>query len=175
MENTQNIIQRLNFTYCPKCSSQNLISRGNKAISCKDCDYILYQNNAAAVAVFIRQEDKIVLTRRARDPQKGMLDTPGGFVDPFESLEEALHREIKEELNLQLTEVKYLTSAPNIYHYRGVTYLTTDCFFTARAIDFNQIKAADDVCDYILIKPADINPELVAFESVRSVLKQNLL
>ncbi len=175
MENTQNIIQRLNFTYCPKCSSQNLISRGNKALSCKDCDYILYQNNAAAVAVFIRHDDKIILTRRAREPQKGLLDTPGGFVDPFESLEDALHREIKEELNLQLTEVKYLTSAPNTYLYRGVTYLTTDCFFTAKAIDINQIKPADDVSDYILIKPADIDPQSIAFASVRSVLSKKLL
>lgn len=175
MEQTQNIIQRLAFTYCPKCSSQNLVARGNKAVSCKDCDYILYQNNAAAVAVFIRHEGKIVLARRARDPKKGMLDTPGGFVDPFESLEDALHREVKEELNLELTEVKYLASAPNVYNYRGVTYLTTDCFFTAQAVDFNQIKPADDVSDYLLVSPEDIDTSEIAFDSVRTILARKLL
>ena len=173
MHNYQTVQQRLGFIYCPKCSSGNLVNRDNKAISCKDCDYVFYQNNASAVAVIIKHEDQIVLVKRARNPKRGMLDFPGGFVDPFESLEEAVHREIAEELGIELEEVKYLDSAPNVYEYRGVTYLTTDCYFTGRAKDFSQIKPADDVSDYILVDPKEIDLDQMAFESAIIILKKH--
>lgn len=173
MHNYQTVQQRLGFIYCPKCSSGNLVNRDNKSISCKDCDYIFYQNNASAVAVVIRHENKIVLVKRARNPKKGMLDFPGGFVDPLESLEDAVHREIFEELGIELENVEYLDSAPNVYEYRGVTYLTTDCFFTCRAKDISKMKPADDVSDYILIDPKDIAIDQLAFESAIKIVTKH--
>ncbi len=170
MHDYQTVTQRLGFVYCPKCSSGNLISRNNKSISCKDCDYVFYQNNASAVAVIIKYQDKIVLVKRAREPKRGMLDLPGGFVDPFESLEQAAIREIKEELGLEICELTYLASSPNTYHYRGVTYLTTDAFFTCQADNINNITPADDVSGYSLVTPSEIDLDAVAFDSVRDIL-----
>ena len=55
-----------------------------------------------------------------------MLDLPGGFVDENERLEEALQREVKEELGISIDNWKYLTSQANRYLYKGIAYPTCD-------------------------------------------------
>ena len=72
------------------------------------------------------------MIERANDPGRGKLDLPGGFVDPKESAEAAIKREIKEELKIDIAEPRYLGSYPNIYEYGGVTYHTCDLFFYAK-------------------------------------------
>jgi ADP-ribose pyrophosphatase YjhB (NUDIX family) len=91
----------------------------------------LYNNVAGAVAVVIRCGDEIYLTRRNRDPKKGKLDLAGGFVDPKESAEETCKRELFEELQLDIdiSNLKYLTSLPNIYQYKEIDYNTIDLFY----------------------------------------------
>ena len=56
-----------------------------------------------AVACFIRNsKGELLLVRRAKEPAKGTLDLPGGFVDMYESAEDAAHREVKEETGLDI-------------------------------------------------------------------------
>lgn len=80
------------FKYCPNCSSQNLTYVNNFKLHCSDCDFVLYHNIAAAVAIIFTYEDKILFTERNVDPDKGKLDLPGGFIDPNETAEEAACR-----------------------------------------------------------------------------------
>ena len=47
-------------------------------------------------------QDEVLVAVRARNPGKGLLDLPGGFVDPGESLEVALYRELQEELGFDM-------------------------------------------------------------------------
>ena len=84
--------------YCPKCGQETLIFDGEKKFSCSQCDFVMYQNIAAAVAVLIRCEDELLLTKRNQNPKIGKLDLAGGFTDPKESAEETCSRELKEEL-----------------------------------------------------------------------------
>ena len=117
------------FNYCPACGSGNISFADMKKVSCRDCSFTYYHNVAAAVAAILEYNDKVVLIRRAKDPGRGKLDLPGGFVDPKESAEEAVKREIKEELKIDVRGPKYLGSYPNVYKYEGVTYRTCDLFF----------------------------------------------
>ena len=75
---------------------EHLKPETNKRWVCRACAFRYYHNVAAAVAVVLRVEEAILLTERARDPQQGFLDFPGGFVDPEETLEDAAVRELKD-------------------------------------------------------------------------------
>ena len=80
--------------YCPACGAERLKLETNKRWLCGACAFRYYHNVATAVAVVLRVEEAILLTERARDPQQGFLDFPGGFVDPEETLEDAAVRSL---------------------------------------------------------------------------------
>jgi ADP-ribose pyrophosphatase YjhB (NUDIX family) len=119
------------FNHCPNCSSTNFEYTNNFKFHCKSCDFVLYHNIAAAVALVFTFEDKILFAVRNVDPDKGKLDLPGGFIDPEETAEEAACREIEEELGLKISRdgLQYVTTAPNHYLYKNVAYRTLDIFY----------------------------------------------
>ncbi len=159
--------------YCPFCGSPKFIFDGSKKFRCEDCGHLHYINAAAAVAVLIYNEKgELLLARRALDPSKGMLDLPGGFVDPLETVEEAVRREVREELNVGLNELRYLCSYPNEYLFDGMIIYTADMFFTATVRDFSNLRPADDVAAVEFYAPGAIPLEEVAFASIRKVLSE---
>ena len=93
------------FLYCPKCGAKAFVERNEKAKQCESCGFVYYFNPSAAVACFIRNaQNELLLVRRGKEPAKGTLDLPGGFVDMHESAEEAACREVKEETELNLSD-----------------------------------------------------------------------
>ena len=103
-----------------------------KRNECVDCGWVYYQNPVAAVVAVMMFKQKLLLLRRAVDPGRGLLDLPGGFVEFGETAEEALRRELKEELMIESMDLSYFTSAPNHYHYLGVSYQSLDIFFLGK-------------------------------------------
>ena len=158
------------FNYCPSCGSDNITFKGEKKFSCGSCSFTFYHNVAAAVAAILEYDKKIILIRRAKDPGKGKLDLPGGFVNPRESAEKALRREIKEELKITVGKLKYLESYPNIYKYEGVIYYTCDLFFYSKINIFPTDFDQEEVKELISINPSDIPDDRIAFESVKAAL-----
>ncbi len=120
------------FNLCPICGSKKIENHNDRKWLCPDCGFDLYNNVAAAVGVIITDDEKNVLLEvRAKNPRKGFLALPGGFVDPDESAEEAAKRECREEIGIDVKNVKFLCSFPNTYEYKNITYKTCDLFFTA--------------------------------------------
>lgn len=158
------------FEYCPSCRSANLRFEEQKRVRCSACDFVYYHNVATAVGAILRCGDHILFAVRAREPGKGLLDLPGGFCDPGESLEQALQRELHEELGLTIDGARYLFSFPNTYPYRGVTYRTTDALFEVRLGSRPTVHAADDVAAIRWVHLQDVVLEDIAFESVRNAL-----
>ncbi|MDD2559900.1 MAG: NUDIX domain-containing protein [Bacteroidales bacterium] len=149
------------FLYCPACGSGHFVENDFKSKRCIDCGFICYSNVAASAAAFIlNPAGELLLCRRAKQPALGSLDLPGGFVDIGENIEEALKREIFEELSLRVDTMHYLFSLPNVYLYSGMEIHTLDFFFLCRVNDFDPIQANDDVkeaffCPLNKIYPAD--------------------
>jgi len=162
------------FIHCPRCGAASLSSVEERAVGCPACGFKFYFNCATAVAALLFYRGRLVLGVRAKEPRKGMLDMPGGFVEFDETAEEALRREILEELNLAITQPAYLLSAPNEYVYAGILYKTTDLFFVCEANDISAIKAGDDVADYRLVAPSGLDPQTLAFPSARAALRRLL-
>ena len=157
--------------FCPRCGGVHFEPYGEKANKCRDCGFVFFFNAAAAVAVILRNEGKVLLTKRAFDPGKGTLDLPGGFVDPLESAEHAVDREIEEELNLKITEKKYCGSFPNTYVYGGVLYYTCDLVFECSVASFEHITASDGVSAYEFHQIIEDVIARVSAESIKNILR----
>jgi ADP-ribose pyrophosphatase YjhB (NUDIX family) len=140
------------------------------------CGYVYFHNTASAVAALIQTPAAgILLVKRNHEPRKGMLDVPGGFVNYNESLENALRREIREELSIELPSIEYFGSFPNIYIYENVTYFTTDTFFRCVLTTVPEIKANDEISECLYFTKDKIPFDLLAFESSRKAFQQLII
>ncbi len=161
------------FNYCPKCGKTGFsLSQEKGAFCCRECKFDLYINAAAAVAALIVDDEKrLLLVERGRHPAKGMLDLPGGFVDVGERAEEAMCREVREELNLEIDTLSLLTTFPNYYPYGEMVYFTLDLAFICHVSDFSAICVADDISGYRFVPLDEIDLSLIGFESVKNIIK----
>jgi ADP-ribose pyrophosphatase YjhB (NUDIX family) len=161
------------FRHCPECGCVAMRPEGDKALLCVACGFILFFNPAAAVAGIVLDEaGRLLVTVRAGEPHKGMLDLPGGFVDPGERVEDALVREIREELSLEVSVTDYLGSSVNECTYGGVVYPTTDLAVRCAMEPGAEPVAADDVADWLWMTPEQIEPALFCSDSMREFVRR---
>jgi 8-oxo-dGTP pyrophosphatase MutT (NUDIX family) len=158
--------------HCVKCAKPSLIKQGEKAYRCNLCDFVYFHNVAAAVCAVIVCNGQILLVERAQNPAKGRLDFPGGFVDYDESNEQALKRELLEELQLPIGDMQYLFSYPNRYLYKDVLYSTLDSFFEIR-LDSKPalVLQMEEVSRYLWLDVSSVDVKQLAFTSVQNALK----
>jgi ADP-ribose pyrophosphatase YjhB (NUDIX family) len=146
---------------------------GGGPFRCHECGFTLFFNAAGAVAVLlVRDDGRVLLTRRAKDPARGKLGMPGGFVDAGESAEQALAREVREEVGLEILRLRYLTSHANRYAYAGVTYTTLDLFYTGTATHPERATPLDAVESLVWADPLTIDLDEIAFDSMRAALRR---
>ena len=145
-----------------------------KRNECLDCGWVYYQNPVAAVVAVMMFKQKLLLLRRAVDPGRGLLDLPGGFVDFGETAEEALRRELKEELMIESVDLSYFTSAPNHYHYLGVPYQTLDFFFLGKISQAPKEFDSGEILEICWRDPDKIDPNEVAFPSMYQIIRKLL-
>ena len=159
--------------FCPNCGKVLEKQHRENHLECAHCGFVLFFNAATAAAVILcDKEGRILLTRRAKDPAKGKLDLPGGFADIFETPEEAACRELAEECGIPLLPEKmtYFYSDANRYAYRGVTYVSTDLYFTAEVTVFSEARALDESSEIVCLRPEEIDLAEISFDSARNAL-----
>ena len=158
--------------YCPRCGADKFNFEGIHSFLCQTCGFHYFINPAAAVAALIENErGELLLTVRAFEPHKGMLDLPGGFVDINEPAEKAVIREIKEELNLDATEVKFLASFPNEYIFSGYSVYTCDLAFCCKVSNWGQLKVQDDVKGVTFVTSKTIQWDKIGAESIKKIIR----
>ena len=158
------------FKYCPKCGSEYFEQHNFKSKHCSSCGFTYYQNPSSATAAFIlNSKGELLVTRRGKEPAKDTLDLPGGFVDNGESGEQGIIREIREETGLDIREVEYLFSIPNVYRYSGMDIHTLDMFYLCHA-DSDEIQAADDAAECMWIPLREVYVERFGLSSIRQAV-----
>ena len=160
------------FKYCPVCGSSRFEVNNFKSKKCQDCGFTYYANPCSATAAFIvNDKQEMLVVRRAKEPAKGTLDLPGGFVDMDETVEQGMIREIKEETGLDVEEIQYLFSSPNVYMYSGIGVHTLDMDFLVPVHgDSVAVKAADDAAEALWIPIKEVNPAEFGLISIRNAV-----
>lgn len=101
----------LNNTFCGRCQTKMQRSKVERMVYCPHCNQVVYPKISPAVIVAIMDGNRILLTRYARGNYKkyGLV---AGYVEIGESFEEAVHREVMEEVGLKIKNLRYYKSQP---------------------------------------------------------------
>jgi len=99
--------------YCGKCGSASQPEAGGNTRRCcnPDCHKEIFPRTDPAIIVLVAQGDRCLLGRQENWPE-GRYSTIAGFVEPGESLEDAVRREVYEETNIRVGAVSYHSSQP---------------------------------------------------------------
>ena len=99
--------------YCGACGAPTVSLQGGFALECanSECDYRSFPRLDPAIIVLTIHGDRCLLGRQASWPE-GRYSTIAGFMEPGESLEDSVRREVKEETDIDVGEVTYLGSQP---------------------------------------------------------------
>lgn len=97
--------------FCGRCGAETVEAVGERARRCPACGLTAYPRLAPAVIVLIRRQDEALLAL-GRGFKNRMFSTLAGFVEPGENLEEAVRREVLEEVGVTVGSVTYVGSQP---------------------------------------------------------------
>ena len=97
------------YRFCSKCGN-HLKEKDNERVKiCPLCNLSFYPKLSPAIIVAVIKDDTILLAHAKRFP-KGLYSVIAGFVEPGENLEDCVVREIKEETNIEIKNIKYFSS-----------------------------------------------------------------
>lgn len=97
--------------YCGRCGARTKDKQKERAKECPQCSLVSYPRISPAIIVLVERDGKLLLARAHRHPP-GFYSVLAGFVEPGETLEEAVAREIREEVGLEVTDITYFGSQP---------------------------------------------------------------
>jgi NAD+ diphosphatase len=100
-----------NHRFCGRCGARTAARSAERAKVCPECGLVFYPRISPAVIVAVVNGDRILLGRAHRFPVE-MYSVIAGFVNPGESLEECVHREVAEETSVRVRNVRYFGSQP---------------------------------------------------------------
>lgn len=152
------------WRHCPRCGSP--LERGGApehegaAVHCATCGFVAYDNPSATAEALVLRDGRLLVTRRARDPFAGMLDLPGGFIEPDEHPEQTVRRELLEETGLEVEVGSLAGIFTDVYGDEGIS--TLNLFYWASVTGGVQ-QANDDVSEILWLEPAAVDPQDFAF------------
>jgi NAD+ diphosphatase len=97
--------------FCGKCGGRTVSRRNERAKECPQCGLIQFPRLAPAIIVLVERGNEMLLGRARRFPA-AIYSTLAGFVEPGETLEEAVMREVKEESGISVKNIRYFGSQP---------------------------------------------------------------
>ncbi len=100
-----------NHQYCGRCGSKTYTKDNERAKACRECKLMNFPRLSPAVIMAVEKGDKLLLARSAHFPT-GLYSVLAGFVEPGETIEECVVREVREEVGITVGKVRYVASQP---------------------------------------------------------------
>ena len=99
----------ISHQFCGRCGLKTEVDEKDMMLKCPECGQVHYPRIAPAIIVAIRNENKLLMAKHSyHDNIRYALIA--GFVEPGETIEEAVHREVSEEVGIKIKNLKYLKS-----------------------------------------------------------------
>jgi NAD+ diphosphatase len=95
--------------FCGRCGTRLHGKAGERAKECPACGYVVYPRVSPAMMVLVTRGRELLLARANRFPQ-AMYSALAGFVEPGESIEDCIHREVREEVGVEVDRLQYVAS-----------------------------------------------------------------
>ena len=156
--------------FCPLCGGA-LVPRvvppdGREHPVCAGCGFVFYLHPKVVAGTIPVRDGRILLTRRAIEPSRGLWTFPGGYVDWGEDVREAGRRETLEEVGLAVE----LEGIVGIYSYPQSPVVIV--VFHATVPDGAEpVANADEVLEVAYFAPDEIPWDTLAFPSTREALR----
>ena len=155
--------------FCPRCGAELVLER--RQAHCAACGSQFYANSAPTVGALCEDErGRLMLVRRAVEPQKGKWDTPGGFLEEGESPLNGLRRELLEETGLEVEPGEFIGAVNDLYGDGPDAQSILSLNWTARVLEGTPAPA-DDISEIRWFAADELPaPEEIAFPSVVEIL-----
>ena len=129
--------------FCGSCGFQNFSTEGGFVMKCSNdkCGKSHFPRTDPAIITLISFQDKVLLGRSPRFPDS-MYSTLAGFVEPGESLEQALEREVLEEVGIKVKNIKYFNSQPWPFPASLMLGFFAEAINDQMTIDYDEIEDA---------------------------------
>jgi ADP-ribose pyrophosphatase YjhB (NUDIX family) len=158
------------WRYCPRCRAD--LERGEGKVSCPACGFVGYASSAPTANALVEDAaGRVLLARRAIEPDLGKWDILGGFLEEGEHPLDGVRRELLEETGLEVEPVEFLCATVDRYGGGDDAEWTLNLTWRARAVS-GEPEPADDVAELRFFAPDELPPrEELAFEHVADVLE----
>ena len=157
------------WKFCPRCRAELELARGRAR--CPTCELVVYAHSApTASALCVDERGRLLLARRAHDPDEGLWDVPGGFLEEGEHPLDGLRRELREETGLEIEPLEFFAAWIDRYGAGEAAQPTLNLAWTARVVD-GHAHASDDVAELRWFASRELpGREEFAFEGVADVI-----
>jgi len=149
--------------FCGACGSGTVLAGGERCFKCVGCGHLAYPRISPAMMVLVRKGDAVLLALHVASPS-GRFTPLAGFLEAGESIEEAVHREVFEEVGLRVHNLRYFASQSWPFPHSLMIAFTADYLNGEIRIDPNEIAEAR------WFGPNDEWPEPVRQVSISNVL-----
>jgi NAD+ diphosphatase len=126
--------------YCGRCGVETANKANERARECPQCGLLSYPRISPAIIVLVQRDDKLLLARSHRHPQ-GLFSVLAGFVEPGETLETAVAREIREEVGIEVKDIRYFGSQP--WPFPNSLMIAFTCHYAEGEIVLEEEEMAD--------------------------------
>ena len=149
--------------YCGVCATPMRFAQNERCATCPACGMTAYPRISPAMMVLIRRDDAILLARHTNSPTN-RFTALAGFLEAGESVEEAVHREVFEEVGLRIHNLKYFGSQSWPFPHSLMVA------FTAEYLDGDIKLDPDEIAEAHWFGPGDPLPEIAPGVSIASAL-----
>jgi len=149
--------------FCGHCGHPTKDKKNERAKKCPECGTVEFPSMSPAVIVAVVKEDRLLLARSDRFPNSKMYSVIAGYHEPGETLEECVAREVREEVGIEIKNIRYFGSQP--WPFSGSLMIGFTAEYAGGEIQPDHVEIADAGW-----YPADNLPEIPGWGSISKAL-----